>query len=187
MIPVIKMLLTYDCISGIPWGSSVFLAVPGSTFLSSSSGFFDFCLFSSSPFSFSLLHCSHNMSWQWCHAYHPHLSFFIPTFICIMTQLFLLETSNICFIFLDLFLILLMLLFLILQVPTISLLVPILSTMVAPSFEEVSFVPLLDVSVLMVTTLHIQGHSIFRPAMFHLELQVALLKPFLDFIHGYQC
>ena len=28
---------------------------------------------------------------------------------------------------------------------------------------------------------------ILRPTMFPLELQVALLKSFLDFIHGYQC
>ena len=101
-----------------------------------------------------------------------------------MTQLFTLKTSNICFIFLALFLIFLMLLFLILQVPTISLLVPILSTMVAPSSEELSCVPLLNVSALIVTTLHIQGHFIFRPTMFPLELQVVLLKPFLDFIHA---
>ena len=59
--------------------------------------------------------------------------FFIPTcfiiilaFICIMTQLFTLETSNICFIFLDLSFTLLTLLLFIFQVPTISLLVPIL-------------------------------------------------------------
>ena len=64
---------------------------------------------------------------------------------------------------------------------------PILSTMVAPSFKELSFGPLLDVSALIVTTLHIQGNFIFRPTMFPLELQVALHKPFLDFIHGYQC
>ena len=96
-----------------------------------------------------------------------------------MTQLFTLETSNIRFIFLDLFLILLTLLSLILQVPTISLLVPKFSTMVAPPFKELCFVPLLDVSALIVTTLHIQGHFIFKPTMFPLELQVALLKPFL--------
>ena len=54
---------------------------------------------------------------------------------------------------------------------------PILSTMVAPSFKEPSFVPFLDVSALIATTLHIQGHLILRPAMFPLELQVALLEP----------
>ena len=59
--------------------------------------------------------------------------------------------------------------------------------MVAASFEELSFVPLFDVSALIVTTLHIQGHFIFRPTMFPLDLQVAILKQFLDFIHGYQC
>ena len=80
-----------------------------------------------------------------------------------------------------------MLLFRTLPVPAISLLVPTFSTMVAPSFEELSFVPLPNVSALIVTTLHIQGHLIFRPTMLLLELHVALLKPFLDFIHGYQC
>ena len=59
--------------------------------------------------------------------------------------------------------------------------------MVTPSFEELSFVPLFEVSALIVNTLRIQGNFIFRPAMFPLELQVALLKPFLDFIHCYQC
>ena len=68
-----------------------------------------------------------------------------------------------------------------------SLLVPILSTMVAPSFKEPSFVPFLVVFTLIATTLHIQGHFTFRPSMFPLDLQVALLKPFPDFIHGYQC
>ena len=32
MIPVIKTSLMHDCKCGIPWGSLVFLAVPGSTF-----------------------------------------------------------------------------------------------------------------------------------------------------------
>ena len=59
--------------------------------------------------------------------------------------------------------------------------------MVAPSFEELSLVTLLNVFALIVTTLHIQGHFILRPTMFPLELQVALLEPFLDFIHRYQC
>ena len=59
--------------------------------------------------------------------------------------------------------------------------------MVAPSFKEPSFAPFLDVSTLIATTLHIQGHFILRTTMFPLELQVALLEPFLDFIHGYQC
>ena len=71
VIPVVK---TYDCISGVPWGSSVPLAVPGPTFLSSSLGVFDSCLFSSSSFPFLSFHCSHNMSWQKCHSYHPHLN-----------------------------------------------------------------------------------------------------------------
>ena len=116
--------------------------------------------------------------------------FFIPTcffiilaFDCIMTQLFTLQASNICFIFLVDSCTLLTLLLFIFQVPTMSFLVPILSTMVACSFKEASFVPFLDVSTLTATTLHIQGHFIFRPTMFPLELQVALLKPFLDFIH----
>ena len=104
-----------------------------------------------------------------------------------MTQPFTLETSNIGFIFLDLSFTLMTLLLFIVQVPTISLLVPILSTMVATSFKEPSFVPFLDVSTLIATTLHIQDHFILRPSMFPLELQVVLLKPFLDFIHGYQC
>ena len=117
----------------------------------------------------------------------PTCFFLIPAFICIMTQLFTFETSDICFIFLDLSFTLLTLLLFIFQVPTIGLLVPILSAMVAPSFKEPSFVPFLDVSTLIATTLHIQGHFIFRPTMFHLELQVVLCKPFLDFIHGYQC
>ena len=65
--------------------------------------------------------------------------------------------------------------------------VGLVSTMVVPSFKEPSFVPFLDDSTLIATTLHIQGHFIFRPTMFPLELQVALLKPFLDYIHGYQC
>ena len=104
--------------------------------------------------------------------------FFIPTcfsiilaFICIMTQLFTLETSNICFIFLDLSFTLLTLLLFIFQVPTTSLLVPILSTMVAPSFKEPLFVPFLNVSTLIASTLYF----IFRPTMFPLELQVVLL------------
>ena len=97
-----------------------------------------------------------------------------------MTQPFTIETSNIWFIFLDLSFTLLTLLLFIFQVPTISLLVPILSTMVAPSFKEPSFVPFLDVSTLIATTLHIQGHFILRPTMFPLEVQVVLLKPFLD-------
>ena len=59
--------------------------------------------------------------------------------------------------------------------------------MVAPSFKEPSFVPFLDISTLIATTLHIQGHFIFRPTMFPLELEVALLKPFLDLIHGSLC
>ena len=120
--------------------------------------------------------------------------FFIPTcffvilaFICIMTQLFTLEASNICFIFLDLSFTLLTLLLFIFQVPTIRLLVPILSTIIAPSFKGPSFVPFLDASTLIATTLHMLGHFIFRPTMFPLDLQVALLKPFLDFMHGYQC
>ena len=54
----------YDCIGGVPWGSSVFLGVPGPTFLSSSSGLFDSILFSPSPFSFYHLLCPRNMSWQ---------------------------------------------------------------------------------------------------------------------------
>ena len=58
--------------------------------------------------------------------------------------------------------------------------------MVTPSFKEPSFVPFLDVFTLIDTTHHIQVHFIFRPTMFPLELQVALRKPFLDFIHGYQ-
>ena len=37
MIPVEEMSLMHDCECGIPWGSSVFLSVPGSIFLSSSS------------------------------------------------------------------------------------------------------------------------------------------------------
>ena len=117
----------------------------------------------------------------------PTLIFLIPAFICIMTQLFTFETSNICFVFLDPSFILLTLVSFILQVPSISLLVPILSTMVAPSYKELSFVSFLDVSTLIVTILRIHGHFIFRPTIFPLELQVALLKPFLDFIHGYQC
>ena len=54
------------------------------------------------------------------------------------------------------------------------------------SLREISFVSFLDVSDLIVTTLHIQGHLILRPTMFPLEQQVALLESFLDFIHGYQ-
>ena len=59
--------------------------------------------------------------------------------------------------------------------------------MVAPSFKEPSFVPFLGISTLIATTLRIQGHFIFRPTMFPLDLQVVLLKHFRDFIHGYQC
>ena len=92
-----------------------------------------------------------------------------------MTQIFTLQTSNICFIFLDLSFSLLTVLLFIFQVPSVSLLVPILSTMVAPSFKEPSFAPFLDVSTLIATTLHIQGHFIFRSTMFPLELQVACL------------
>ena len=59
--------------------------------------------------------------------------------------------------------------------------------MVAPTFEELSFAPLQNVFALIGTTLYIQGHFILRPTMFPLDLQLALLQPFLDFIHGYQC
>ena len=104
-----------------------------------------------------------------------------------MPQLFTYITSDLCLVFLILSFIFLTLLLFILQVPTISLLVPILSTMVAPSFKEPSVVPFLSVSTLIATTLHSQGHFIFRPTMLPLELQVVLLKPFLDFVHGYQC
>ena len=104
-----------------------------------------------------------------------------------MTQPFTLETYDILFIFLDLSFTLLNLLLFIFLVPTIRLLVPILSTMVAPFFKEPSFVPFLDVSTLIAPTLHIQGYFIFRPMTLPLGLQVALLEPFLDFIHGHQC
>ena len=80
MIPVIKMFLMYNCVSGVPWGSPVFLAVPGSDFLSSSAGFFDSCFSSSSPFSYFLLHCSHNISWQRWNVSHSHL---FPSHFCI--------------------------------------------------------------------------------------------------------
>ena len=104
--------------------------------------------------------------------------------ICIMTQLSTLEASNLWLIFLDFLIVFLMLLFL---VPTISLLVPKFSTMVTPSFEVLSLTSFLFIFVLIVTTLHILGHFILRPTMFPLELQVALLKPFLDFVRGNQC
>ena len=74
VIPVVKALLTYNCVSGVPWHSSVFLAVPGSTFLSSSSGFFILACSHHPHSHFSLLHCSDNTSWQKCHSYHPHLN-----------------------------------------------------------------------------------------------------------------
>ena len=80
-----------------------------------------------------------------------------------MTQLFTFETSNICFIFLDLSFILLTLLSFILQVPTISILVPVLSTMVAPSFKEISSVAFLDVSTLIAASLRNQGNFVEKP------------------------
>ena len=102
--------------------------------------------------------------------------FFIPTcffiilaFVCIMTQLFTFETANICFIFLDFSFILLTLLLFIFHIQTMGLLVPILSTMDAPSFKELSFVCFLAVSTLIATTLNSQGHFIFRPTMFLLS------------------
>ena len=44
-----KTLLTYNCVSGVTWGSSVFVVIAGPTFLLKSSGFFDSCMFHSPP------------------------------------------------------------------------------------------------------------------------------------------
>ena len=181
------MLLMYNCVSGILLGSSVFLAVPGSIFFHHLQDSLILACFLHPHSHISLLHCSHYMSWQRCHDYHPHLTSCHSYNHLHNDPASTLETPNISFIFLDLFLVFLMFLFLILQVPTISLLVPKFSTMVVPSFEVLSFTPFPNVFALIVTTLHIQGQFIFRPTMFPLELQVSLLKPFLDFINGYQC
>ena len=89
MIPVIKTSFIYDCVSRIPWGTSVFLAGPRSTSPSSSPGFFDTCLFSSYPFSyFYSLHSSHNTSWLKSHVLISTFVFPSLTLIGIMTQLF---------------------------------------------------------------------------------------------------
>ena len=104
-----------------------------------------------------------------------------------MSHLFRLDRSDVCSIFLDLFLSFLAIFFFISQFPTIHFLVTIFSTGSTSSSKEVSFVSSIDVSALTVAALFIQGHFTLRPTMFPPELQVALLESFLDFIHGYQC
>ena len=63
----------------------------------------------------------------------------------------------------------------------------IFSTMSTPSFNELSFVPFLNMSALIITTFYVQCHLILRPTMFPFEQQVVLLESFLDFIHGCLC
>ena len=104
-----------------------------------------------------------------------------------MSHLFTLERSDVCSIFLDHFLSFLAIFFFIFQFPTIHFLVTIFSTGSTSSSKELSFVSSLDFSALIVAAYFIQGHFILRPTMFPLELQVALLESFLDFIYGYQC
>ena len=75
VIPVIKTLLRYNCISGVPWGSSVFLAVPGPTvFFHHPQDSLILAYFHHPHSHFYHLHCSQYMSWQKYQSYHPHLN-----------------------------------------------------------------------------------------------------------------